>query len=143
MKRCILAVIVALLAAAAAPALAGPPNRYFLVRDTQRSSQDIVTAVKAYVEKQGWVYVNDAELKGVVFVKFCVPALAKDIFAAGDHIAALLPCGSMAVTEKNGKTQISMLHPDYMNALYPDPNLARAAQKGLPMFQALLDAVTR
>ena len=78
-----------------------------------------------------------------MFVKFCVPALAKDIFAAGDHIAALLPCGSMAVYEKNGKTQISMLHPDYMNALYPDPNLARAAEKGLPMFQALLDAVTR
>jgi hypothetical protein len=143
MKRCILAVIVALLAATAAPALAGPPNRYFLVRDTQLSPQDVVATAKAYVDEQGWMYVNDAELKGVIFVKFCVPALAKDIFAAGDHIAALLPCGSMAIYPKDGKTQISMLHPGYMNALYPDPNLARAAEKGLPLFQALLDAVTR
>ena len=142
MKRWFSILCIALLAVGG-QALAGPPNEHFLVRDTQRAPQDVVAAVKAYVGKQDWIYVNDAELKGVIFVKFCVPALAKDIFAAGDHIAALLPCGSMAVYPKDGKTQVSMLHPGYMNALYPDPNLARAAEKGLPLFQALLDAVTR
>jgi len=138
-----ISILCIILFGAAGQALAGPPNEVFLVRDTQRAPRDVVAAVKAYVDEQDWMYVNDAELKGVIFVKFCVPALAKDIFAAGDHVAALLPCGSMAIYPKNGKTQISMLHPGYMNALYPDPNLARAAEKGLPLFQALLDAVTR
>ena len=142
MKRRILALLIAVFAAAS-PSLAGPPNEYFLVRDTQRSPQAVVDAARAYVEAQDWIYVNDAELKGVIFVKFCIPALAKDVFAAGDHVAALLPCGSMAVYPKDGRTQISMLHPGYMNALYPDPNLKRAAENGLPLFQALLDAVTR
>jgi len=142
MKRWI-SILCITLFGAAGQALAGPPNEVFLVRDTQHAPREVVAAVKAYVDEQGWMYVNDAELKGVIFVKFCVPALAKDIFAAGDHVAALLPCGSMAIYPKNGKTQISMLHPGYMNALYPDPNLARAAEKGLPLFQALLDAVTR
>ena len=142
MKRWMFA-LVAALAAAASPALAGAPNEFFLVRDTPRAPQDVVAAIKAHVQEQGWIYVNDAELKGVVFVKFCVPALAGDIFAAGDHVAALLPCGSIAVYPKDDKTQISMLHPGYMNAIYPDPRLERAAQTGLPLFNALLDEVVK
>ena len=127
----------------ARPVAAGEPNAMFLLRDTARSPDEVVAAVKAYVKAQDWAYVNDASLKGVVFVKFCVPEMAKDIFAAGDHVAALLPCGSMAVYRKSGRTQISMLHPAYMHAVYPDPNLERAAAKGLPLFNALLDAVSK
>lgn len=133
----------ALLLALTRPAAAGEPNAMFLMRDTDRAPDAVVAAVKAYAKSQDWVYVNDASLKGVVYVKFCVPEMAKDIFAAGDHLAALLPCGSMAVYRKGGRTQISMLRPAYMNALYPDPNLERAARTGLPLFNALLDAVVK
>lgn len=133
----------AALLALARPAAAAEPNAMFLIRDTTRSADEVVAAVKAYVKSQDWVYVNDASLKGVVFVKFCVPEMARDIFAAGDHMAALLPCGSMAVYRKGGRTQISMLHPAYMNAIQPDPSLERAARTGLPLFNALLDAVAK
>lgn len=135
----------AALAVAAAPlaAAAGEPNEMFLIRDTPKSPDDVVAAIKAHVAKKDWVYVNDAKLKGVVFVKFCVPELARDVFAAGDFVAALLPCGSMAVYPKGGQTQVSMLHPAYMNAIYPDPNLKRAAEKGLPMFTGLMDAIVK
>lgn len=133
----------ALLLALTRPAIAGEPSAMFLMRDTERSPDEVVAAVKAHVKRQDWVYVNDARLKGVVFVKFCVPEMARDIFAAGDHLAALLPCGSMAVYRKDGRTQISMLHPAYMNAIYPDPRLEHAAQTGLPLFSALLDEVVK
>jgi len=141
--KSIVLLLSALLLALTRPAAAGEPNAMFLMRDTTRSPDEVVASAKAYVKSQDWLYVNDASLKGVVFVKFCVPEMAKDIFAAGDHLAALLPCGSMAVYRKSGRTQISMLHPAYMNALYPDPKLERAAQTGLPLFNALLDAVVK
>lgn len=142
MKTLVL-LLCALFLALTRPAVAGEPNAMFLMRDTDRTPDEVVAAVKAHAKRQDWVYVNDASLKGVVFVKFCVPEMAKDIFAAGDHVAALLPCGSMAVYRKGGRTQISMLHPGYMNAIYPDPRLERAAQTGLPLFNALLDEVVK
>ncbi len=141
--KSIVLLLCSLLLTLARPAFAGEPNAMFMMRDTSRSPDEVVAATKAYVKSQDWLYVNDASVKGVVFVKFCVPEMAKDIFAAGDHLAALLPCGSMAVYRKGGRTQISMLHPAYMNALYPDPKLERAAQTGLPLFNALLDAVAK
>lgn len=135
--------LVAAVAAGPRDAAAGEPNAMFLVRTSAKSPDAVVAAIRNYVTARDWAYVNDASLKGVVFVKFCVPELARDIFAAGDHVAALLPCGSIAVYRKGGGSELSMLHPAYMNALYPDANLKRAGEKGLPMFTELLDAVTR
>lgn len=137
------AILLAVLAVPAFDVRAGEPNEMFLIRSTDKSYGQVTDAAKAYVKKQGWVYVNDAELKGVVMIKFCVPDMAKDIFAAGDFVTAMLPCGQIGLYKKDGKTQIAMLHPGYMERIYPDPNIKRAAEKGLPLFQAMLEEISK
>ena len=67
----------------------------------------------------------------------------KDIFAAGMHVAAMMPCGHIAVYVENGTTKISMLHPKYMTVLYPNGNLDRAVQTVTPLFEVMLDEVSR
>jgi hypothetical protein len=139
----LLLTVLAALAFLASGARAGEPNDMFMIRSTDKSYGQVTDAAKAYVSKQGWVYVNEAELKGVVMIKFCVPEMAKDIFAAGDFVTAMLPCGQIGLYKKDGKTQIAMLHPGYMERIYPDPNIRRAAEKGLPLFQAMLEEIAR
>lgn len=137
------ACLLAALAIVAVGARAGEPNEMFMIRSTDKSYGQVTDSVKSYVKKQGWVYVNDAELKGVVMIKFCVPEMAKDIFAARDIVTAMLPCGQIGLYKKDGKTQIAMLHPAYMERIYPDPNIKRAADKGLPLFQAMLEEISK
>lgn len=141
--RLLQALLLAALCMLAFGARAGEPNEMFMIRSTDKSFGQVTDAAKAYVKKQGWVYVNDAELKGVVMIKFCVPEMAKDIFAAGDFVTAMLPCGQIGLYKKDGRTQIAMLHPGYMERIYPDPNIRRAAEKGLPLFQAMLEDIAK
>lgn len=145
MKRAILGFAIAVAAAGSLPgiALAAEPNELFMIRMSARTTDEVVAAIKGYVKKKDWVYVNDASLKGVTMVKFCVPAMAKDIFAAGDFVAAMLPCGQIGLYSKGGGTEISMLHPEYMYRLLPDPSIRKAADKGAPLFKEMLDEIAK
>lgn len=40
-------------------------------------------------------------------------------------------------------TEISLLHPRYMNVLYPDPALEQAAAVAEPLLIEMLDTVTK
>jgi hypothetical protein len=142
MKRTMLGL--ALFACALIPAKAGEPNDLFWVRSTQKSPQQIVAAIKEYVEARKWLYLADFKIKGgqVTAVKICYPPIGNDIFAAGMHVAAMMPCGHIAVYEEGG-TKIAMLHPKFMTALYPDRNLDKAAREVTPLFEAMLADVIR
>lgn len=127
-----------------AAASAGEPNDMFWVRSTQKSPEQVVAAIKGYVEAKKWLYLADFKLKGgqVTAVKICYPPIGKDIFAAGMHVAAIMPCGHIAVYDEGG-TKISMLHPNYMTALFPDKNLEKAAREVTPLFEAMLAEVSK
>lgn len=76
-------------------------------------------------------------------MKICYPPIGKDIVAAGMHVAAMMPCGHMAVDVEAGKTKIAMFHPKFMTTLYADENLDNAAQTVTPLFEAMLSEVLR
>jgi hypothetical protein len=136
--------IIALLLAAPC-ATAGEPNDMFWVHTTDKSPEKVVGAIKAYVQEKKWLYLSDFKIKGgeVTAVKICYPPIGKDIFAAGMHVAAMMPCGHIAVYVESGKTRLSMLHPKFMTALYPDKNLEIAVTTVTPLFEAMLAEVTR
>lgn len=129
---------------AAGAAQAGEPNDNFWVRSSPKSPDQLVAALKDYAEARKWLYLATFKIKGgeVTSVKICYPPIGKDIFAAGMHVAAMMPCGHIAVYNEGG-TKLAMLHPKFMTALYPDPNLDRAARTVTPLFEAMIDEVVR
>lgn len=128
-----------------ADASAGEPNEMFWVQGTNKTPEQAVAAIRSYVETNKWLYLADFKIKGgeVTAVKICYPPIGKDIFAAGMHVAAMMPCGHMAVYVEAGKTKVSMLHPKFMTALYPDKNLDNAVRVVTPIFEAMLGEVVR
>lgn len=143
MKRALGATLLAS-ALACAQAQAGAPNDNFWVRPTQKSPEEVVEAIKAYAEANKWLYLAAFKVKKgtVTSVKICYPQIGPDIFAAGMHVAAMMPCGHIAVYDDKG-TKVAMLDPKFMTVLYPDPNLERAVRTVTPLFQAMLDEVLR
>jgi hypothetical protein len=126
-------------------AVAGEPNDMFVIRDTQKAPEEVVSKIKSYVEGNKWLYLAEFKLKGgeVIAVKICYPPIGSDIVAAGMHVMAMMPCGHIAVYKEGDKTRISMLHPKFMTALYPDPNLEKAVSTVTPQFEAMLTEVTK
>ena len=126
-------------------ATAGEPNDMFMMRETQESPEDVVLAIKSFVEENEWLYLAEFKVKGgeVTVVNICYPPIGPDIWAAGMHVAAMMPCGHIGVYAEGGKTIISMLHPRFMTALYPDPNLENAVTTVTPQFEAMLEEVTK
>lgn len=143
MKRALSTALLGL-ALGAGQAQAGAPNDNFWVRSTQKSPDEVVAAVKSYVQANKWLYLADFKVKkgAVTSVKVCYPPIGADIFAAGMHVAAMMPCGHLAVYDDNG-TKVAMLNPKFMTVLYPDPNLERAVRTVTPLFEAMLDSVLR
>lgn len=117
----------------------------FWVQPTARTPEQAVAAIKAYTEANKWLYLAEFKIKGgeVTSVKICYPPIGKDIFAAGMHVAAFMPCGHIAVYQEGGGTKIAMLHPRFMSVLNPDPNIDRAVQTVTPLFEAMLREVVR
>ena len=53
----------------------------------------------------------------------------------------MLPCGNIGIYTTDSGTEISVLHPRYLNILYPDPEVERAGEVGAPLLTEMLDAV--
>ena len=58
-------------------------------------------------------------------------------------VAALLPCGNLAVYRKAGRTEISMLDPRYIVAASARPEVARASDMARPLLTQMLDSITK
>lgn len=132
----------------AAAAFAGEraaPNDLFVIKTSAKSPDAVFAAIKAYVADKKWLYLGDNKVKNdeVTLVKLCVPAASPDIWAAGLHVAALAPCGHIGIYREAGRTTVSMLHPKFMHVLNPHPRLKKAGDELAPLFDAMLDDVTR
>ena len=145
MKRMAMTCMLLSSLATSSVAVAGEPNDIFWVRDTGKSPDQVVAAIKSYSEAKKWLYLAEFKIKGgeVTAVKICYPPIGKDIFAAGMHVAAMMPCGNIAVYVEGGKTRISMLHPKFMTTLYPNKNLDNAVRTVTPLFEAMLGEIAR
>jgi len=117
----------------------------FMITTTDRSISEVVSAVKLFTKQQKWIYLGDFKVKKgqVILVKFCIKAAGKKAWKAGLKVSAMLPCGNMGIYKNNGKTEISILNPHYMNILYPDSNLKAAGDLLLPQYQEMLTAISK
>jgi len=95
------------------------------------------------------VSVKDAIPRGkvkkgeVTLVKICIPDVGRIIWPLGLRLSAMLPCGNIGIYETDVGTEISVLHPRYLNVLYPDPETERAGEVGAPLLAEMLDSVAR
>lgn len=114
-----------------------------LVRSTDKSPDAVVEAIRAYAGSRNWPYLGDDKVKQgqVTLVKICIPEVGRQLWPVGLHLSAMLPCGNLGVYRQDGKTGISLLHPRYMQILYPDPAVEKAAATAAPLLIEMLDAV--
>jgi hypothetical protein len=119
------------------------PSAMVIVNSTSKPRADVVAAIKAYAEEKKWAYLGENKTNGgaISLVKVCIPQIGKAVWDIGFELAALLPCGNIAIYERDGKTEVSMLSPLYMNAIYPHPKIKQAGEDALPMFKGLLDNI--
>lgn len=119
----------------------------FVVRPTARTPEEVVEAIKAYADGKKWVFTGASKVKPpqgeVTFVKVCIPEVGRLLWPLGLHISAMLPCGNFGIYQKGGKTEISMLHPRYMQMLYPHPEVEKASAVATPLFMDMLDKVAK
>lgn len=134
---------VAILLAFTAPAVAEDSTEIFILRATEKAPEAVVAAVRSYAEEKQWRYIGDDKVKQgeVILVKICIPEVGRAVWPAGLKLSALLPCGNLGVYEIGSQTEISLLHPRYMEVLYPDPATKEATGIALPLLLEMLDAV--
>ncbi len=121
------------------------PKDLFMLGTSSKSMSEVVNAVKFFVDEENWVYLGDFKVKKgkVILVKFCVKAAGKKAWKAGLKVSAMLPCGNMGVYRKNGRTEISLLNPYYMNTLYPNPDLKAAADLLMPLYKKMMADIVK
>jgi hypothetical protein len=105
-----------------------PGPEMVLVRATTKTPDQVVDAVKSYSEAKKWRYMGADKVKQgkVTMVKVCIPQVGRLLWPVGLHLSALLPCGNIGVYQNKGQTKISMLHPRYLQVLYPHAEVEKA-----------------
>ncbi len=121
------------------------PEEMFLIRSTAKTPEAVVEAVKAYSEQKKWQYLGASKVSQgqVTLVKICIPEVGQLLWPVGLHLSAMLPCGNLGVYQKEGKTEISLLHARYMQVLYPHPAIEKASAIAQPLLIEMLDAVAK
>lgn len=118
-----------------------------LIRPSAKSPSEVVDAIKAYAEAKKWVYMGANTVKpkqgDVTMVKACIPQVGGILWPVGLHLSALLPCGNFGVYQNQGKTEVSMLHPRYLQILYPHPEVEKAVGVATPLLTEMLDAIVK
>lgn len=146
MKSSKLLVALSLASCAALPALAhANANDMISITPTAKTPAAVVDAVKAYTTEKKWIYFADGKVKNgeVTLVKVCIPAAGKELFAAGLQASVLGPCGNLSIYVEGGKTEVALLNPMYMNAIYPNEHVKKAGEEAAPLLKAMVDSVTK
>ena len=122
------------------------PRDLIVVRTSDRPIAQVFEAIEAHIKARNYQHLGVNVVKPpqgeVTFVKFCVPAVGRQLWAVDLKLSALLPCGNIGIYARNGKTEIAMLHPAYMAALYPHAAVAKAGATAEPLLMETLDDVS-
>lgn len=124
---------------------AGAADEIFIVKSTAKTPDAVADAIKAYAENKKWLFLgaNKVAKGAVTLVKLCIPEVGGAVLSGGMELSAMLPCGNIGVYEKGGSTQVSMLHPRYMQMLSSNPAVAKAVGIATPLLLEMLDEVTK
>lgn len=117
----------------------------FTVRASTKAPDAVVQAVEAYAKEKKWQYIGANKVKNgeVTLVKVCIPEVGKLLWPLGLQVGAMLPCGNLAVYKKGTSTEISLLNAQYMNLIYPHPEVEKAGNMAQPLLTEMLDAVAK
>lgn len=118
------------------------PNM-ILVQSTTKTPEEVVKAAEKYSEDKDWVYLGTDKLGPVTLIKICIPDVGQLLWPLGLQISALLPCGKLSVYQQEGKTEITLLHPAYMQALYPHPEVKKAVAMATPLLMDMLKTIAK
>ena len=119
----------AIVLALATPA-AVQANDMLILKSASKAPDAVVAAIKSYSDDKKWLYLGDNKIKNgeITLVKVCIPAVATGAMTGGPQVSAMLPCGNIGVYQKGTGTEVSVLHPRYMQALYPHAATERASR---------------
>ena len=122
-----------------------PGADMIVVRATAKNPDQVVEALKSYSTSQKWAFLGANKVKNgeITMVKVCIPAVGSALWTANLQLTALLPCGNISLYSKGGRTEIAMLHPAYMQVLYPGKETEGAVALATPQLMAMLDEVAR
>ncbi len=120
-------------------------DELFVTRSSTKSPADLHQAVRDYVKQQSWLYVGDNKLKNgeVTQVRICIPKIASNVWSAGMHVAAIMPCGHMGIYQEGGVTKVTMLHPRFLGMLDPHPEVQKVAEDSTGPFLTMLNDITK
>ena len=122
-----------------------PGADMLVLKQTAKEPNEVVDAIKAYSEQKKWLYLGASKVKNgeVTLVKVCMPQVGQVLWPLGLQLSAILPCGNVGVYQKQGKTEISMLHPAYMQVLYPHAEVEKAVKMATPLLLDMLESVAK
>jgi hypothetical protein len=122
-----------------------PGPDMILTRSTTKTTDEVVEAIKSYSEAKKWLYMGASKVKQgeVTLVKVCLPEVGKALWPVGLQLSALLPCGNLGIYDRKDRVEISMLHPHYMQLLYPHPAVDKAVAMATPLLTEMLEAVAK
>ena len=117
----------------------------FIVRQIDQAPDAFAQAVEDYSKKKEWNFLGSQKVKNgeITLVKFCVAEVGKQLWKQGLQMSALAPCGNIGVYQKDGKTEISVLNPRYMNVLAPSPEMEKISLMAEAEVLAMLDALAK
>lgn len=120
-------------------------NAMFVTRASSKSPAQLHQAIKDYAAQKKWLYIGDNKLKNgeVTQVRLCIREAAADIWKAGMHMAAMMPCGHFGIYQEGGAGKVTMMHPRYMTTLDPHPIVRKLADDVSGPFIAMLDEISR
>lgn len=117
----------------------------FITRSSAKTPADVHQAIRQYVAQKEWLYIGDNKLKNgeVTQVRICDRKAAANIWKAGMHVAAMLPCGQLSIYQEGGTTKVTMLHPRYLTMLDPHAEVQHLVDAVSGPLVLMLDEVTR
>lgn len=140
-------IVVIVLAAAglAGCATRGAGENVFVTRSSAKSPAELHQSIRQYVAQKGWLYIGDNKLKGgeITQVRICDAKAASNIWKAGLHVSAMMPCGHMSIYQESGTTKVTMLHPRFLTMLYPHPEVKGLADSVTAPYLSMMEEVTR
>ena len=125
---------------------AGSPESeaVIVVRSTSASPDEVVNTEDLFGRQEvGLPRRNKVKNGEITMVKVCIPAVGSALWTANLQLTALLPCGNLSLYSKGGRTEIAMLHPAYMQVVYPGKETEGAVAIATPQLMAMLDEVAR
>ena len=123
-------------------------------RTVSRPYEEVLTAVKAAAQKQGFRVSNVHDIaaslrkdginrESYATVEVCNSKIAADVLKAQPLLGSVMPC-RIAVFQKGNQTTVSMIRPSVLLKLFPaNPEVERNAQDVEKAMESIIDEATR